>query len=123
MINKLFKLFSKKKPHPEKPNIEVSFTDVAILNNINDMTTDLCLIRLEMLYQYNELFTIIEDTYLTLLANQKDEALKTMMTESWFKRSADLCENLNEQNIIITNIKNLEIKLQSAKSQKRNDIL
>lgn len=115
MIKKIINRFTNKYLHRPKATIKDEF----ILRDINDMTTDLCLIRLEMLYQYNELFTIIEDTYLTLLANQKDEMLKTMMTESWYKRSADLCDNLNEQNIIITNIKNLETKLQLTNPQKK----
>ena len=86
-----------------------------LITQLNIKHNELVDARLQIIHKFNELFTSIEDTYLTLLAKQKDQTLTTSMTESWFKRSDELNEKFIQQNAIMVNIQNLNNNIQTLK--------
>lgn len=97
---------------PSDDDLNIDLT----IDELYSQEQDLSQIRLEIINSFNALFTSVEDTYLTMLATHKDQALLSTMTESWYKRSNDLNDQFRKQNTILTTIHNLKNDLQEIKN-------
>jgi hypothetical protein len=73
--------------------------------------------RVEIIDLQNELIETIEPTFITLLAETNDNAVKTTMTKIWYDKMTMINKTIDEHEVLIANFAKKHEQLQKLESK------